>query len=89
MPKKNVGLRCVVRAAVLLSLLTNAQRILAQSSSASEPEQSGPYSLLLIRNVTVIDGSGAPAFGPADVFVKGNRIVRGFNRREHPRRREG
>jgi len=75
MPKKNM-LRFVITSALLLSLSSNAGPILAQSSSASEPEQSGPYSLLLIRNVTVIDGSGAPAFGPADVFVKGNRIVR-------------
>jgi len=76
MPKKKLALRRVVKAAVLLSLLTNARAILAQSSVASEPEQAGPYNSLLIRNVTVIDGSGAPAFGPADVFVKGNRIVR-------------
>ena len=38
--------------------------------------QAGPYGSMVIRDVTVIDGSGAPAFGPADVFVKGNRIVR-------------
>ncbi|PWT88681.1 MAG: amidohydrolase [Proteobacteria bacterium] len=30
----------------------------------------------MIRNVTVIDGSGAPAFGPADIFIKGNRLER-------------
>ena len=47
----------------------------AQNGGA-EPEQAGPYGSMVIRDVTVIDGSGAPAFGPADVFVKGNRIVR-------------
>ena len=45
-------------------------------AQSAEPEQAGPYGSLVIRDVTVIDGSGAPAFGPADVFVKGNRIVR-------------
>ena len=39
-------------------------------------EQTGPYPLLEIRDVTVIDGSGAPAFGPVNIFIKGNRIER-------------
>jgi cytosine/adenosine deaminase-related metal-dependent hydrolase len=46
------------------------------ANAANEPEQAGPYGSMLIRDVTVIDGSGAPAFGPADVFIKGNKIVR-------------
>jgi cytosine/adenosine deaminase-related metal-dependent hydrolase len=64
-----------LRAAFLLCLLASAGPILAQEAKG-QPEQAGPYSSLLIRDVTVIDGSGAPAFGPADVFIKGNRIVR-------------
>jgi hypothetical protein len=39
-------------------------------------EGDGPYSQLILRGVTVINGSGAPAFGPADVVIEGNRIVR-------------
>lgn len=38
-------------------------------------EGDGPYSQLILRNVIVIDGTGAPAFGPADVVIEGNRIV--------------
>ena len=38
-------------------------------------EGDGPYSQLILRNVTVIRGTGAPAFGPADVVIEGNRIV--------------
>ncbi len=38
-------------------------------------EGDGPYSQLILRNVTVINGAGAPAFGPADVVIEGNRIV--------------
>src|SRR5689334_3602357 len=45
-------------------------------SRASGQEQSGPYQSLVIRGVAVIDGSGAPAYGPADIFVRGNRITR-------------
>jgi hypothetical protein len=38
-------------------------------------EGEGPYAQLILRNVTVINGTGAPAFGPADVVIERNRIV--------------
>ena len=38
-------------------------------------EGDGPYSQLILRGVTVINGTGSPAFGPADVVIEGNRIV--------------
>src|SRR5215210_2811004 len=36
----------------------------------------GPFPTLTIRNVIVIDGTGAPPFGPANVIVENNRIAR-------------
>lgn len=38
-------------------------------------EGDGPYPQLILRGVTVINGTGSPAFGPADIVVEGNRIV--------------
>jgi imidazolonepropionase-like amidohydrolase len=38
-------------------------------------EGAGPYPLLVIRGATIITGNGAPPFGPADIVIKGNRIV--------------
>jgi imidazolonepropionase-like amidohydrolase len=38
-------------------------------------EGMGPYDRLIIRGVTVIDGTGGPPFGPADVVVENNRIA--------------
>jgi hypothetical protein len=38
-------------------------------------EGDGPYSQLILRGVTVINGTGSPAFGPADVVIEGSRIV--------------
>lgn len=38
-------------------------------------EGEGPYSQLILRGVTVINGTGSPAFGPADIVIEGNRIV--------------
>src|SRR5262245_62043321 len=69
----------LIRAAMPLILTASAAMFpagLAQARQSNEPEQAGPYGSLLIKDVTVIDGSGGPAFGPADVFIKGNRIVR-------------
>ena len=38
-------------------------------------EGEGPFERLVIRNATVIDGTGAPAGGPMDIVIEGNRIV--------------
>jgi imidazolonepropionase-like amidohydrolase len=35
----------------------------------------GPFKRLVIRNVMVIDGTGAPPVGPMNVIVEGNRIL--------------
>lgn len=35
----------------------------------------GPFPRLILRNVTVIDGTGAPAYGPADIVIEDNTIV--------------
>ena len=44
------------------------------SPAHAQEKQAGPYRSLVIRNITVIDGSGAPAFGPVEIVIKGNRI---------------
>ena len=38
-------------------------------------EGTGPFQKLVIRGATLIDGSGAPAMGPVDIVVEGNRIA--------------
>lgn len=38
-------------------------------------EGKGPFKTLVIRGVTVIDGTGGPPAGPMDVVVQGNRIT--------------
>ena len=37
-------------------------------------EGDGPFQRLILRGVTVIDGTGAPPIGPMDVVIEGNRI---------------
>jgi imidazolonepropionase-like amidohydrolase len=38
-------------------------------------EGEGPWKRLLLRGATVIDGTGAPPFGPVDIVIEGNRIA--------------
>ena len=60
--------------------LINRVRRKEEAKPAAPPapprqEGDGPYSQLILRNVTVINGTGAPAFGPADIVIEGNRIA--------------
>jgi hypothetical protein len=38
-------------------------------------EGQGPFTKLVIRGATLIDGSGAPPRGPVDIVIEGNRIA--------------
>ena len=44
-------------------------------SAPPRAEGEGPFQRLILRGVTVIDGTGAPPFGPADIVIEKNRIV--------------
>ncbi len=48
---------------------------IAQVKKAPESKEGeGPYTQLIIRGVTVIDGTGAPPYGPVDIVIENNRI---------------
>ena len=61
---------------MILCAAAIASSLVLRAQNANSPEQTGPYPSLEIRDVTVIDGSGGPAFGPVNIFIKGNRIDR-------------
>jgi imidazolonepropionase-like amidohydrolase len=73
-----------MRTACLLALLAGlvaVRPIAAQNRTVQHApdrpagEGEGPYAKLIIRGVTIIDGTGAPPFGPADVVIENNRIA--------------
>lgn len=53
-----------------------AQAAIPAAPPRAADEGQGPYRQLILRGVTVINGTGTPAFGPADIVIEGNRIVR-------------
>ena len=46
------------------------------SIAQEQPVAEGPFSQLIIRGATLINGNGAPPQGPVDVVVENNRIKR-------------
>ena len=60
----------------LLASVLILVRSFAQIPKAPErTEGEGPWSQLIIRGVTLINGTGAPPIGPVDIVVEKNRIV--------------
>jgi imidazolonepropionase len=43
--------------------------------AASRDRGEGPYQRLVLRGATVIDGTGAPPWGPADIVIENGRIT--------------
>ncbi|QBA63696.1 amidohydrolase family protein [Muriicola soli] len=48
--------------------------LLSLISFGQTPEGDGPFSQLIIRGVTLINGNGAPPIGPVDIVVENNII---------------
>ena len=60
----------------LIPLEAKAQRNGESVQAAPDrTEGLGPFPRLVIRGATVIDGTGAPPYGPVDIVIEGNRIA--------------
>ncbi len=67
-------------AGVFLFGLFGAGSLLAQdgrpeTTPRGDDEGDGPYDRLILRGVTIIDGTGAPPQGPVDIVIEGDRIA--------------
>jgi hypothetical protein len=65
----------MMRRLFILALLAAAPAFAAVAPAPDRREGEGPYPQLILRGVTVVNGTGAPAFGPVDIVVEGDRIV--------------
>ncbi len=68
-----------MRKTILIALtLLSFQIALSQTKMAPAPlvkEGDGPFPQLILRGVTLINGTGAPPIGPVDIVIKQNRIT--------------
>ena len=55
---------------LFLSLMLFCSNLLAENVANGKK-----YKRLVIRNATVIEGNGTPAWGPADIVIEGNQIA--------------
>lgn len=61
---------------ICLLILTIPVLCYSQIKKAPEVKDGdGPYTQLIIRGVTLINGNGAPPIGPMDIVIEKNRIV--------------
>lgn len=56
-------------------LALQAHSIAQIKSAPNRAEGEGPWSQLILRGATLINGTGAPPIGPVDIVIEGNRIV--------------
>ena len=63
-------------AAALVAFVWQATVCAQEPSPDRKPgEGEGPFSTLIVRGVTLIDGTGAPPRGPVDIFIANDHIV--------------
>lgn len=62
-----------LRAAIVALMLTAGHA--AASEVPARTQGAGPFNRLVLRGATMIDGTGAPAQGPVDIVLVGNRIA--------------
>ncbi|HEX9793934.1 MAG TPA: amidohydrolase, partial [Planctomycetota bacterium] len=64
------------------ALVLAAAALPAQQDWPDAPDRGegeGPFPMLVLRGATLVDGTGAPARGPVDVVIEGDRIRRIVN----------
>lgn len=60
---------------LLVFLLLQLNGFGQPQKASARKEGEGPWTQLIIRGVTLINSTGAPAMGPVDIVVEGNRIA--------------
>lgn len=63
-----------IASVLVLALPVSAEAGPTVPTIASREEGEGPYNRLILRNVIMVDGTGAPAQGPFDIVISGDRI---------------
>ncbi len=73
---KNCLTLLLLPVAFLSSMHSIAQDVRSIPAAPERSEGEGPFKQLILRNAVIVNGTGAPARGPVDIVIKGNRIAR-------------
>lgn len=69
------GLALLVAVAGTPALAAPAAGVAVEDPIPARAQGDGPYQRLVLRNVTIVNGTGAPAQGPFDIVLTGDRIA--------------
>jgi imidazolonepropionase-like amidohydrolase len=72
--RQSLALCAFVLAAVVSSHAQSGRDGLNPAPKRRADEGKGPFSSLLVRGATLVDGTGAPPRAPVDILIEGNRI---------------
>lgn len=61
--------------AITLSFALTLTSLAQVQEAPDRTEGEGPFDRLIIRGVTLVDGTGSPPLGPVDIVVEGNKIA--------------
>jgi imidazolonepropionase-like amidohydrolase len=72
---RRLVLTLLAACALLLPVMSWAEEEPGVPAAPPRAEGEGPFKRLILRGLTVIDGTGAPPMGPVDIVIEKNRIV--------------
>ncbi len=68
-------LRAGLSVLAVLALTSQGMAQMETTTPRGADEGEGPFNRLILRGVTIIDGTGAPPRGPVDIVIEGDRIA--------------
>jgi hypothetical protein len=74
---KNTIMRIFFSLLIIINfnLFTAASSFAQVQEAPDRTEGEGPFERLIIRGVTLVDGTGSPPLGPVDIVIEGNKIA--------------
>ncbi len=75
--RTGVLFNCVLVAALFLFVcpVYSQEKPKSISNAPTRAEGEGPFTRLILRGATLIDGTGSPPIGPVDIVIENNRIT--------------
>ncbi|MBL4856523.1 MAG: amidohydrolase, partial [Idiomarina sp.] len=68
-------IKTIALAMVAMAFTVAAYAVQAPPKAPERDRGEGPYERLILRGGTLINGEGAPPFGPVDIVIEKDRIV--------------
>ncbi len=68
-------IRVLIPIIFIITFILPLTSVAQMPDSPDRAEGDGPFERMIIRGVTLIDGTGSPPLGPVDIVIEGNKIT--------------